>query len=424
MSTARHNILKGIMAVTLLFTGISTYAQQFSGSNTIQQDTALYRFFNSLQHADSSVISILHLGDSHVQAGHFPMATGIMLQQQFGNAGRGFVFPYNVAGTNGPEDYRWNSTVRWQSDRVVDRSKSPVLGPGGIDITTLQHSPTLAFTGKQDAGPDNNFNKVQLLYDAHNTNTTVVAPDAEVTVTPTPFPGSSTISMATLSFLQQQQSFQARWEGGSGPLTFYGAVLKNGHSGVLYHSVGINGAMYQHYNDVNNILLAQMAVLAPQLVIISLGTNEAYGKFDPFQFRGEIDKTVQLIRQQLPAVNILLTTPPDCMRAVRTSYRKKVGKKKWKTYYRVSYYPNPYIAMVTQQIMGYAREHGLACWNFNAVNKAQHAQFSGAWAGDHIHFNVRGYQLQGQLLYEAIKQSWNRYLGESKKNILTANDRL
>jgi lysophospholipase L1-like esterase len=424
MNTGWHNNLskKWVAVLSLLLAGITTYAQQVNVNN-IQQDTALYNVFHSFAAADSNVISILHLGDSHVQAGYFPLATATLLQQQFGYAGRGFVFPYSLAGTNGPEDFRWNSTVRWSSERVVDRNKSDVLGPGGIAITSQNDAPTLSFAGKPDGNMDNNFRKVQLFYDAGNTNNTVVAPDATVTVTPAPFPGSPTMSMATLDFLQTSQSFQVRWEGtGNGPFRFYGAVMQNGRNGVLYHSVGINGAQYQHYNEISNILLAQMAVLKPQLVIISLGTNEAYGRLDPLAFRDEIDKAVTLIRQQHPGVNILLTTPPDCMRAVRKGVRKKVGKKRYKTIYHTAYYPNPYISMVTQQIMGYARQHGIACWNFNAVNKAQKDRFAGAWAPDHIHFNVRGYQMQGQLLYEALQQSYSHYLQQTKKNPVTSDD--
>ncbi|MCW3461926.1 GDSL-type esterase/lipase family protein [Chitinophaga nivalis] len=405
-----------ITIVLLLLTGITTYAQQIV-TNNIQQDTALYGVFKALLAADSDVVSILHLGDSHVQAGYFPLATGMLLQQQFGYAGRGYIFPYNLAGTNGPEDFRWSSTARWQSERVVDRYKSPILGPGAITLSSQQDVPALSFTAKADAAMDNNFRKVTLLYDAGNLTSTVVPQqDAAVSVTPAPFPGSPTLSSATLTFPQTSQSFQVRWEGTAAtPFRFYGAVMENGHNGVLYHSIGINGAMYQHYNEINNILLAQMAVLRPQLVIISLGTNEAYGRFDPLVFRDEIDKTVQLIRSQNPAVNILLTTPPDCMRAVKKATRKKVGKRKYKTFYSTVYYPNPYISMVTQQIVGYARQHGIACWNFNAINKAQKSRFDGGWAPDHIHFNVKGYQVQGQLLYEALQQSYSNYSEQKKK---------
>ncbi len=399
----------------MLMAGNSAMAQGFSGDNAISQDTALYRFFNALTHADTSVVSVFHLGDSHVQAGYFPQTNGALLQGQFGNAGRGFVFPYNLAGTNGPEDYRWSSPVKWSMERVIDRYKSPVLGPGAIVISTNNMPPALSFLGKQDSFQENSFNEAELFYDPGNDSTTVQAGTADVIITPMPFTGSPTMTKATLSFRDQQQIFSARFENTARtPFRFYGAYLRNGNPGVIYSSVGINGAMYQHYNDNSNILLADMAVMKPQLVIISLGTNEAYGKFDAFAFRNEIDKTVSLIRQLNPSVCILLTTPPDCMRVIYTHSRKKI-RGKWRKITKTSITPNPYIAMATQQIEGYAREHGIACWNFNAVNKLQRARFNGLWAPDHVHFSVKGYQLQGQLLNEALQGAYKKYMAATKK---------
>lgn len=412
MNIGRKNIRKWMLSgMAVLWAASGVKAQ-----NVIQQDTALYRFFAALQHADSNVVSVLHLGDSHVQAGYLPLTTGGLLQQQFGNAGRGWVFPFNLAGTNGPEDYRWNSTVRWQSDRVVDRAKTGLLGPGAIAITTHSTAPTIGYNGREMTDTNYDFNEAILFYDAGTTADSIIVPEAAVTVTPTPFPGASTTCMATLSFPSAVRNFQARWEGtGASPFRFFGAVLRNGHNGVLYHGIGINGAMYQQYNESNEILMAQTAVLKPQLVIISLGTNEAYGRPDAVQFINEIDKTVQLIREQAPEAAILLTTPPDCMRVSRRAYRKKSGKR-YKTYYRTAYYPNPYISMVTSQLQAYARQQGIACWNFNAVNKIQHTKFAGAWAADHIHFNARGYQLQGTLLFEALEEAYHQYTREIKQH--------
>ena len=385
-------------------------AQQAPKQNTIQQDTALYRFFAALRGADSSVVSVLHLGDSHIQAGYFPEAAGSGLQAEFGNAGRGWVFPYNLAGTNGPDDYRWNSNARWQTDKVIDRHKDYEPGPGGIVITTQSNAPALAFNGQSGQGTDDEVHTAELFFDAGTTGVSVNAPGASVSVTPVPYAGTETLSMATLSFPETVQSFQARWDNnGNAPFHFYGAVLRNGKNGVLYHAIGINGAQYQHYIESSSTLTAEMQALQPRLVIISLGTNEAYSGLGASAITEQIDNTVTLMRQQYPDACFVLTTPPECMRTVRKAFRKKVGKK-YRTYYKVNYYPNGAITMVTQQIVGYCRNNGLACWNFNAVNRAMKDSFASGWAGDHIHFNARGYQLQGRLLYEALHDAYNDYL--------------
>jgi lysophospholipase L1-like esterase len=404
------NISKSFLTVMLAITGTTATAQ----TNTIAQDTALNRFYAALQKADSNVISILHLGDSHIQAGFFPLTTANYLQQAFGSAGRGWVFPYNLAGTNGPEDYRWNSTGRWQSARVVDRYKEEPLGPGAIVITSQNGAPTIAYSGKQD-GIDNSIHEAQLFYDAGLDNSSISVPDADVQVTGVPFPeAGETVRKATLTFPETVQSFQARWEEkGNSPFRFYGALLRNGHNGVLYSAIGINGAMYQHYNEQSSILTAQMEVLQPQLVIISLGTNEAYSSLSASSFRAQIDSAVQLIKRTRPDASIVLTTPAESKRTSKRAFRRKVGKK-YRTYYKVAYYPNPYITVVTQQIMNYCRENGLACWNFNALTRSMAGSFSGSWAIDHIHFNARGYQLQGRLLYEALHAGYLKYLKEEK----------
>ena len=374
----------------------------------IAQDTALYRFFVSLDGADSNVVSILHLGDSHIQAGFFPQATASLLKKDFGDAGRGWVFPWNLAGTNGPGDYRWNSTSRWAVDRVIDKNKPEILGPGAILISSQQSSPALAFNGREE-GPDYQISQVALFYDAGAPDAILTAPGAGIDISGAPFDGGSTVRMASLTFPQPVKSFQVRWEEkANDPFRFFGAMLYNGNSGILYNAVGINGAMYQQYNESNEVLKAQMAVMKPQLVIISLGTNEAYSSLNTSNFRSQIDSAVQLIRRSQPGASILLTTPPECKRVSKRAIRKKAGKK-YRTYYKISYYPNPYIAVVTQQIMSYCRENGIACWNFNAENKIREKEFAGGWSPDHIHFNVRGYQLQGRLLYEALHQSYLKY---------------
>lgn len=410
MNISSWNISRSFFTGLLALTGTAAFAQ----TNTIAQDTALYRFYDALQKADSNVVSILHLGDSHVQAGFYPLTTANYLQQTFGSAGRGWVFPFNLAGTNGPEDYRWNSMSSWRSSRVVDRNKSEPFGPGAIVITSQSAAPNLGYTGKQD-GVDNSIREAELYYDAGIDDSIVNVPGAEVLTYSVPLSESGeTLQKATVLFPDAVQSFQARWdEKSNAPFRFYGAILRNGNNGVLYHAVGINGAMYQHYNDQSSILSAEMTVMKPQLVIISLGTNEAYSSLNAQAFRSQIDYTVKLIKRTNPNACIVLTTPAESKRVSKRAIRKKVGKK-YQTHYKVSYYPNPYVTVVTQQIINYCRENGLAYWNFNALTKSMEGNFAGAWALDHIHFNARGYQIQGRLLYEALNQGYQNYLKEVK----------
>lgn len=62
--------------------------------------------------ADSQVVSIVHIGDSHVQAEGNTSRTRRALQLRFGSAGRGLVAPLRLAGTNAPADYSITSASR------------------------------------------------------------------------------------------------------------------------------------------------------------------------------------------------------------------------------------------------------------------------------------------------------------------------
>ena len=75
--------------------------------------------------------------------------------------------------------------------------------------------------------------------------------------------------------------------------------------------IGVNGAMYAHY-DSSVYFVDQLISLHPDLVIISLGTNEAYTKyFTELEFEENMDMLVSKIRTAMPDANFLLTTPPD-----------------------------------------------------------------------------------------------------------------
>ena len=61
-------------------------------------------------HNEPNIISIVHLGDSHVQAGYFSEALRLALQERWGNAGRGLIAPLRICKTNEPAAYKKTST--------------------------------------------------------------------------------------------------------------------------------------------------------------------------------------------------------------------------------------------------------------------------------------------------------------------------
>ena len=88
--------------------------------------------------------------------------------------------------------------------------------------------------------------------------------------------------------------------------TFYGLSAASGQSSVLYHSSGVNGAKFRHYVAEPNIP-RQAALLEPDLIIISLGTNEAadYPYQDP-RLEEQIGRLLNGLKNHCPGTPVVL----------------------------------------------------------------------------------------------------------------------
>ena len=158
--------------------------------------------------------------------------------------------------------------------------------------------------------------------------------------------------------------------------------------------------MYVNYTD--EAYVRHLALLKPSLLIISLGTNETFGRrFRSEEFGGQIRAFVSLVKKQMPETAILLTTPPECYK--RTYVNKK------RTYVR-----NSNTQLAAKAIVKAAREEGVACWDLFAATGGKSSctkwRKEKLMGRDRIHFTKDGYREQGTLLYRALMQSYNQML--------------
>ena len=88
---------------TLVFQSPVSYSFIKNKINVIGNNETLEPFYtrlNELREGAHGVVSILHIGDSHIQADYLTGMTRALLQKAFGNAGLGLIFPGRVARTN------------------------------------------------------------------------------------------------------------------------------------------------------------------------------------------------------------------------------------------------------------------------------------------------------------------------------------
>ncbi|MCD8194062.1 MAG: GDSL-type esterase/lipase family protein [Tannerellaceae bacterium] len=379
-------------------------------SDPAQTLASFFACLDSLYAGKDTVIQVVHLGDSHIQAGHYSGRVMRLLQQQFGNAGRGWIAPLKLSRSNEPDDYFISSVIRdWTAGRCIQSQPKCPFGLGGIGIQAASPSINFDISIAPNNGAGYQFNQAVLYRDQRSMPMLpagILKDSVETFPAPeTVAPGvvADTFRVTQLTDTLQLQS--TRRKQGTDTLLpashftnlYYGFNLTNGNPGILYHSIGVNGAMFVNYT--NEVYVQQLALLKPTLLIISLGTNETFGRrFTAGEFTGQIDAFIALVKKYMPETTLLLTTPPECY--------KRTYVNKTRVFVR-----NENTERAAKAITAYAAANGIACWDlFTATGgKGSNVKWHAArlMGADRIHFNKEGYQEQGTLLYRALMKTYN-----------------
>lgn len=361
---------------------------------------------NELLNGKDTVINIVHLGDSHIQAGYLSGRTMRLLQNAFGNAGRGWIAPFKLSKVNEPSDYFISSNVKeWTAGRCVQLKPKCPWGIGGIGIETEAQDIDFSLIIAPNNGAGYSFNKVLMYRDHHAPPMIPTLSDEDSTRALSwgnqPFQDilvdtfTMTTPVDTLRFKSltaRQDSMHAKYPGAN---RYYGFMLMNSNPGILYHSIGVNGAKFVDYT--NRYYIRQLSLLNPSLLIVSLGTNESFGRnFSKATFEQQMDSFIRLVREEIPEVTLLITTPAE-------SY-KRIYKNKKRQYVR-----NENIAKIADAISSYAKKENIAYWDLYTIsggtNSCKNWYNAHLFGRDRIHFSRDGYDEQGTLLYKAIIRS-------------------
>ncbi|MDJ1468808.1 GDSL-type esterase/lipase family protein [Cytophagaceae bacterium YF14B1] len=352
-----------------------------------------YASLDSLSHHTKQKVNVIHIGDSHIQADFFSGHLREMLQADtlFGNGGRGLVFPYNAVRTNAPDNLKIAYTGIWEGCRNISRDKSCNWGLAGITATTYSPVATLTIDPTTKAVLPYSFTKVRIFFDTRDSTNFLL----KILNQDTPLNIKLEDGYAILELPRPTTTITLGFEKsseGQNHFTLQGIALENDQPGIQYHSAGVNGA------EVTSVLRMpslekNMAVLKPDLVIISLGTNDAFRNLDTKLFKRNYGELIQRIRRASPHTSILLTTPGDNLR----------GKK----------YVNPDNAKAVKIMNELAEETGVAVWDFYEVMGG--LQSIKRWyvnklaAYDKVHLTQHGYMLQAELLYDALLNDYETY---------------
>lgn len=354
---------------------------------------------HALSNGADTKIRIVHIGDSHIQGGSLGGRMRTQLQSRFdgGNGGRGFLFPYTLASSNNPTNYRIKYTGKWEGCRNVFAGKRcQDCGIGGITAQMTGQSGSFVLSFDTTRGLAYTANKV-VLYTPQTSmdgyELTVIPPEG--TVTKTLRDETSGCSVFFLS--QPVETITVNLEKKSTtheyPFVLQGMALENSNPGFVYSEIGVNGAQLNSYLECPDFF-KQLATLNPDLVIVSLGTNDAYYEtYRDSVFQEEYAAFMGLLSVAAPHAGKILTTPGDCKRSGR--------------------YPNKNNVSARQVVKTTAAEYDAAVWDLFSImgglGSIENWYLSGLTAKDRVHLTQTGYEVQADLLYNALVKSYHGY---------------
>lgn len=335
--------------------------------------------------ADSTRATVLHIGDSHVQAEIATCRTRHHLQQRFGSAGRGLVAPLRIAGTNAPSDYNIMSTSTFVSSRLMKMPWPTEMGFTGVAVRPVTGNFSFDLRSPQP------FSRVRVHW--VGAPVSVAGVDGVIAL----MHDNAVDGVTELSLDRSVSEARIRLSA-AGETAVCGFELLDGDSGVAYHAIGNNGATFSSYTMLP-AMGADVSRLSPDLIILSLGTNEAFGRVSTGLFTTQIDNLVSDLRRHNPDAALLLVTPQECCRRLRV----RRGRRRRRV---TTYSVNTNIARLRQAILDYGRDNGVAVYDWYEV--AGGAGSSARWLKhklmntDRIHLTRSGYTLQGDLFYDAL----------------------
>lgn len=414
MTVFVKNILFGFVLVSGLFAEAQTstsstmkYGFVNYKENHIQfysKDANFHNFhkkLHTLLTEKKGKVKIMQIGGSHIQAEIWPdqVRKDFLEISDSLNGGRGFVFPFKMAKTWNPKNHQISFTGEWQSFRNSVKKDKEKWGVSGITIRTIDNVSSFQIEYKHDSLTNYSFNRIKIFHDLDATGFKVklISENPVKTIENkelgfTEFfleKPRDTLSVEIRKTSKEQNHFN-----------LYGLSLENDDPGIVYTSIGVNGAKTSSYLR-NELFVNQLKVVDPDLVIFCIGINDAYyDNFKPSVYAANYEKLMQWIQSVNPNVEFLFVTNND------SYYKRK--------------YPNKRVFKAREVMIELAKKHNAGMWDLfeimGGLGSVKNWEEKGYAKADKIHFTNKGYQLIGDLMFRALMNDYDNFLKSTNEN--------
>jgi len=268
---------------------------------------ALDGFYQSLWLTEKgqAVTRIVHFGDSPTTADLITGDVRAMLQNRFGDAGHGFILiakPWAWYQHRGAEP----SGSKWQMLAASHfEVRDGLFGLGGVSFTGSASSRSRIVFQE----PQSRF-ELYFLRQPGGAAVTITAPGQPPVHIETQGEAKSA-GFAAFDFPAGASKLELQPEGA---VRLFGLTAERPGPGVVYDSLGLNGASITVLSRIFNQqhLAEELRHRNPNLVIVNYGTNEAdFAAFVDRQYEKELRETIRRIRAAVPQASILVMSPMD-----------------------------------------------------------------------------------------------------------------
>ncbi len=368
--------------------------------------TIFYEKLRQILLTKQGQLQILHIGGSHIQADMMSHQVRSHFDSLFPetHASRGLIFPFETAKTNNPYNYKVTHKGNWTASRNVRETRTAMLGLTGIAVTSADSLPEITINLNTSEEQHRwNCTKLTVLGYADSklvepkllANDTIYSATFDSTLSTYIFQLEKPTELFTLQ-IQQNDTIPHNF-------TVNGFYAENNDYGIVYNSVGVNGASVPSYLSCENFE-RDLQLIKPDLMIFAIGINDAVPEnFSDSTFISNYDSLLTKIKRVVPNCGFIFITNND-------SYRKITGKKS--SYYSV----NRNGLRVERDFFELAQKHNGAVWDMFAIMgglQSMHQwEAMGLAQKDKIHFTKKGYKLLGDMFYSALIRSYNKTMLE------------
>jgi len=376
-------------------------------------------FNNSLKRTEAreahAITRISHYGDSPITNDGITGTVRQLLQERFGDSGHGFILIDRPWDWYGHQAINFDSGGGWTNGSLMDpQTRDGELGFGGVAFFSRGSGSFARFEPVRDGPIGKKFTRMEVFYleQPGGGQFSIRANDQNEVVSTAGTEPKSGFREIKVSGNQNNGSFEVKTI--DGDVRLFGAVLENDDSGVVYDSLGVNGAFAgllatamneQHWTE-------QLQHRRSNLVILNYGTNESqYASDDQMQrYDRELREVVRRVRTALPEASILIVSPMD--RGKRAPGGKVITQ--------------PSIPKIVEMQRRVAKETHCAFLNLFAAMGGEgtmarwHEGRKHLVGADLTHPNAEGSQTVGTLIYMALMENYDNYRDRSSRKHLQA----